>query len=301
MAVRIVSDETWSRRLIERRTRLLWTHFVFSQVAPEFAFKDRVLEEHIFWFVVAGCCEGILDGKPMRLEAGSVLWVPPGEPHSVWIPPKSKPIVSYSLRYRLRAGNSELRYTHGPFLQHHRMDVLTLTEMLYQELCAQQRTEKKWRPDVSVKSLMQVIFTRLLNDSDGPRIAPRESRRLTHVDRHTLLQYVRRNMRYRPTSADLAREMDLTPDYFSRIFRMSFGTSVRRWVLEERMREAAFRLTNSRDSISTIARSLGHEDLNLFCRQFRQILGRSPGAFRRAEAPHYDSRALPLPLRRKST
>jgi AraC-like DNA-binding protein len=284
MAVRIVSDETWSRRLVERRTRFAWTHFVFLQVAPEFRIEDRVLDDHLFWFAVGGCCDGILDSKPVRMEAGSVVWIPPGERHSFWIPSKAKPLICYSMRYRVQSGSSEIRYTHGPFMQHHRVDIHTLTEMLYQELCASRHAARAWRPAVSIKSLLQIIFTRLLNYSGGERTAPREARRLSQADRHKLSQYVQRNRFYRPASADLAREMGLSTDYFSRIFRNTYGATVRRWVVEERIREAAFRLTNSSDPIGAIARGLGYEDLNLFCRQFRQIHGCSPRVFRRAQS-----------------
>lgn len=84
----------------------------------------------------------------------------------------------------------------------------------------------------------------------------------------------------RATPADLARALELSPDYFSRSFRRTFGLSPRRFLVEERLRLAALRLLESPRNVSQIALELGYADVFLFSRQFKAHFGHSPTAYR---------------------
>ncbi len=51
--------------------------------------------------------------------------------------------------------------------------------------------------------------------------------------------------------------------------------------MRERIRSAAARLADSTLNVSEVATEHGYRDLTLFSRQFRQIMGTSPRAYRR--------------------
>jgi AraC-like DNA-binding protein len=64
------------------------------------------------------------------------------------------------------------------------------------------------------------------------------------------------------------------------MFRLSAGQYLTRFRLEQ----ATERLRRSNDPISAIALDCGYADQTAFTRQFRKVVGLSPGRFRRLEA-----------------
>jgi len=108
---------------------------------------------------------------------------------------------------------------------------------------------------------------------------------LTSGQRTRLIRWTREHLAHRPEVVDLARVVGLSPDYFARRFRASFGISPRRWLAEERIRGVARALIDRDDPIHAVAADFGFEDPSHFGRQFRRVIGRSPGAWRREPAP----------------
>ena len=81
--------------------------------------------------------------------------------------------------------------------------------------------------------------------------------------------------------SEAAESARLSPAYFSRLFRATFNTSPRRWILEERIRHAAQWMSDSELNVSEVAYRLGYENPHLFSRQFKSVFGMSPKAYRR--------------------
>jgi AraC-like DNA-binding protein len=93
--------------------------------------------------------------------------------------------------------------------------------------------------------------------------------------------------------ADLATECGLSPGRFMRAFKKSFGVPVRRYLLHRRIQAAKSVLLHSPKSLLTIALEVGFSDQPAFNRSFREMVGTSPGHWRRANAPM--PKALKLP------
>src|SRR5262249_30238612 len=123
-------------------------------------------------------------------------------------------------------------------------------------------------------SLSVSVFRRLSEHAAGRQT-------LTEGQRGRLLEYARGNVADWPSPADLADQVDLTPAYFARVFRDSFGRSPRQWLVEVRSHQAARLLPESTLSITEAADRLGYRDVFLFSRQFKQVMGLSPKAYRR--------------------
>jgi len=132
--------------------------------------------------------------------------------------------------------------------------------------------------DQRLRAMLVLLF------SSAVRLRDRredQSRTLSRSQRIKLTHFVRAHSRQRPTPADLAAELDLSPDYFARLFRRSFGRSPRAWLVEQRIRQAASAMANSTRSVSQIAIDFGYDDVFLFSRQFKQVMGIGPSAHRR--------------------
>jgi AraC family transcriptional regulator len=81
----------------------------------------------------------------------------------------------------------------------------------------------------------------------------------------------------------LARGAAMSPYHFLRTFRAVVGMTPHQFLLQTRLRRTAILLRRTRDSIASIAFEAGFGDLSTFNRQFRRILGRAPGEYRRAD------------------
>lgn len=84
----------------------------------------------------------------------------------------------------------------------------------------------------------------------------------------------------RPTTADMAKRLRLSPGYANMLFRRSFGMSAERWLIQQRIRAAAHRLTESDRSVGEVAAEFGFASLYFFSRQFRQVMKASPREWR---------------------
>ncbi len=81
-------------------------------------------------------------------------------------------------------------------------------------------------------------------------------------------------------SPSMARRCALSTPQFNRRFKKTFGSSLRQYVLRERIGRAATLLRETELSIKEIAEALGYRDVFYFHRQFRQLLDQTPGEMR---------------------
>jgi AraC family transcriptional regulator len=84
------------------------------------------------------------------------------------------------------------------------------------------------------------------------------------------------------TLPGLAKECGLSPGRFMRGFKKSFGVPVHRYLLQRRIQAAKSVLLHSDKSLLTVALDAGFSDQPAFNRSFREIVGTSPGQWRRA-------------------
>jgi transcriptional regulator GlxA family with amidase domain len=83
------------------------------------------------------------------------------------------------------------------------------------------------------------------------------------------------------TTADLARQVRLSPQHFSRAFRQSFGTSPHAFVILRRIARAQHQMLTTKDPLSQIALDCGFADQAHFTRHFHGEIGAPPHAWRR--------------------
>jgi AraC family transcriptional regulator len=79
---------------------------------------------------------------------------------------------------------------------------------------------------------------------------------------------------------DLAAEADRHPVHVSRCFRRHCGCEVSQFVRRRRVHEACRRIRRGQEPLGAIAASTGFSDQSHMGRAFREVMGRSPGAYR---------------------
>jgi len=87
------------------------------------------------------------------------------------------------------------------------------------------------------------------------------------------------------TLASLARNANVTPAHFSRVFRKATGMTVTSYRIMKQIVLAKEALMNTDDKIAAVAERCGFESLPHFYRMFKRHVGVSPAAFRKRHRP----------------
>jgi AraC-like DNA-binding protein len=83
----------------------------------------------------------------------------------------------------------------------------------------------------------------------------------------------------------LARAAHLSPAYFSREFRRTFGETPHRYLLMRRLERAAALLRNTDRTVADICLTVGLRSVGSFTTSFGRTFGLSPTAYRAAHPP----------------
>jgi AraC family transcriptional regulator len=93
--------------------------------------------------------------------------------------------------------------------------------------------------------------------------------------------------------ADLCALVQRSEAHFSRSFKRTFGESPHSFVVRRRVELAAHYMLATNASLSDIALGCGFTDQAHLCKHFRQAVGQTPAAWRRAHGSHDENEAPP--------
>lgn len=270
-------------------TEIEWARLIFDQSVkvevnldgiagvfrlPRRPFRSKAtLSDHLFWHLAEGRCEGTVAGHHCRLEAGALLWVSPGESFDFAFDGSQRNTV-HRFRLRVESGGRSVRLDEQ-FIQVPRSPALrSWFEQLIQESFIDD-AHSGARTRGLVACLTGEIFR-----SRASTPAVTGDRQFDAAQRQRISSWLVERLGAAPEPAALARHLALSHDYFTRRFRATYGRPPRRWFVEERMRLAAHQLAETNLSVAQIATIFGFADAYFFSRQFKQVMGTGPRAYR---------------------
>jgi AraC-like DNA-binding protein len=80
---------------------------------------------------------------------------------------------------------------------------------------------------------------------------------------------------------ELAAEFRLSPSYLQRLFKHETGICMGEWLSQQRLRRAAYLLSNSYLSIKEITHAVGYEHTSSFIRAFERRFLQAPARYRK--------------------
>lgn len=273
-----VSDDDFLAAAMDPRVNAAFPMGGLTTVPKDWVVPARTMVEHLFYLVTSHSFEGGIAGKPVRAEAGTFIWITPGTPHEFWIPRGQAPFTVHFFRARVAKDSSrEFTTRTGSIVLHDALALLPPMAALTSEL----RSDAPF-----AKSRLRAALALICSQAFRLHAAPEtQNAGLSAAQRRHLTEFQRDRVKARPTPADLARELRLSHDYFSRVFRRSFGMTPKEWLMRERIRHAAQWLASSVQNISEVAYEYGYPNVYLFSRQFKQVMGVGPKAWRGQSKP----------------
>lgn len=94
-----------------------------------------------------------------------------------------------------------------------------------------------------------------------------------------ILTYIRENYTSPITLDDICKQMNMSKQYCMRIFKQHLGTTINDYILDLRMRHAAYLLSSTYMNVSQTADYLGFSGTSYFSRVFKKYYGIAPSDY----------------------
>lgn len=129
-----------------------------------------------------------------------------------------------------------------------------------------------------IDKLIQILFLKLHE-------AAKESNLIETSTHYHALTELRKSIyndpNYKWCIHDMAEKTHLSEGYFQFIYRKTFGVSCMEDVIQSRIRSAKSLLQYTNKTITQIAEFCGYNNVEHFCRQFKKVVQKTPGNYRK--------------------
>lgn len=234
---------------------------------------ERTLPDHLIYFISSGTMEASLNKNSLRLKAGNLLWVQPGISQEFWLTPHQIETKVFFVRFHLKLNNQFI----GMENQYSLMEDFFHLQNHFHDFLIQQGEPSIYNKHLQ-KASLSIIICDLLREPQKKETFKDGLKRFQIIQ---LQKYIQKNIRKRFTSDELANDLKMNNDYFSRQFKKSFKQSPREFIKQERLRRAAALLLESNMNISELSYFLGYSDVYQFSQQFKKNYGKSPNNYRK--------------------
>jgi AraC-like DNA-binding protein len=263
-------DEFIDGILKENRT-LDMTVSGYTQIDKSWGFKDRVMPDHIFYFLTEGGIIIEFDDERIHMKKSSCFWIKPLTKHTFNFDNKFKTAKVYHYRFIVKP-ELDIRGKSLIFEEAH--------ELKYYFEDAYEKTQYN-----KINALrLKIIFTNLviaMSDYYDSYEKDQKKTKLNPVAFKKIREAIENDPTRAWTARDLSQMAALSLDYFTVLFKGTTGVAPKSWLLQQKVKKASLLLLESTETISRCADQLGFTDIYHFSRCFKNHFGLSPKAWRR--------------------
>ncbi len=233
---------------------------------------QAALPQHMVVLVERGYFIAKVAGIRFQVGDGDVLWIPQGASKEFIGLKEVRILRQHNLRFKFHVKGRPVSFGLKPQLRSQGLDLLPLFRLL-QDWSQRPQAFPELRLRALLGSLMTGFFDLPLHGAGAvPTLNPLQRQRISEL----ISNQAARGL----DPSDLAARTDLTLDYFTRLFKNTYGVPPRTYLKQERMRMAAERLVETQLSVAEVAHSFEMPNVSFFCRQFRSVMGCSPKVYR---------------------
>lgn len=272
--LKIISEKKWIKLLTDKNTAYSINTCRYDCRNFDWQLPQHRMKEHLLIFCEQGFLGLKLEDTPVRVEPGTMIWIPPGATRTLWGEKKRLSLHHYKLRFNLWNKNVEYTFAGSSIVKRAAWEMLPYFQLLVKA----HNNPGEHYYDWHIKTLLSSLSNTFFNLPDTPS---NENTCLNNTQKKLIDNYININIQSGITPRDLAQELNLTLDYFSRLFKASYGTTPQGYIKRERMNYAAGWLAESNISVKELAGELSYANVNLFCRQFKDITGITPTQYRK--------------------
>ena len=263
-----ISPKALAKAVLERDVRI--THSMLVINRPQWVGNANEVDAHVFVLVERGTLMVQLKDEDILLTAGCVCWIPPGTFRTFRVA-SGVPVRNWRLRLSVREDEMEIGLNTPTLVRGDAGSILPHLQLL-SDVGSNPRFHEEVRPLVSAFMHRFLVL---------PEISEVPLRQLDGVQRRRVEQLVKRGLLVGVTPGEMAEEAGLSPDYFTRLFKATYGVPPRRYLLQKRMELAGRILKDSALSVKEVCAELGEPDVGTFCRLFKRVTGKTPTQFRK--------------------
>jgi AraC family transcriptional regulator len=231
--------------------------------APHSSLPVHAHESSLFLLTLEGRFEETVARRSRICHPGRLFYRPAGEEHAQRFHDGGSACLAIDLP---PVPSADVRETDG-------LELAGAPALLAMRLYDEFRRPTGDTPLVVEETVARLTGARVAMSHGAPDAQPDWLERLVELIESRLAAAIRLR--------DLAVEADRHPVHVSRCFRHRFGCDIAEFVRRRRVHEACRRIRATDEPLSAIAATTGFSDQSHMGRAFRQVMGRSPGAYRR--------------------
>ncbi len=272
MNLRVLDRDTWLAALLNGQMSFDVDRRFFGTTVRSDGWNciERVVPRHWLLLALEGRSDCRCPGSSITLDPGDLIWIPPHTPHDMIWSPTFRFAEVY---FHLMDQDDHLVTTDRPRVWRQVGHVKAATDRIADEIQLGGNHH-----DLRLRARLADMVIELWRAGSA---SSAKSAGLTPDQQTQLVRYTRAHLAEAVTPADLAALLDLSPNYFSRLFSRTFKLTPRAWLNRERLRAAAELLSRSHLTVYQVADRFGYSDVPQFSRQFKSVMGVSPMAYRR--------------------
>ena len=261
----------WLEQFCEPTTRIQIGRCHRHIASEHWHFNERLIDDHVFYYVMSGQISAIIDGQSQRWSAGQAAWLSPQVLQEAKVGSDDR-LQFFTLRVHLSLPSGGIFYAPFP------ARLLTVAASVLGALddCADLVRLTGPFTQQRLRYRLADCFAQMFAAEHAPQV---ESG-LNHDQRRAVQNWLVSHLAHNPEPADLCAQTDLSSTAFRRRFRRTFGCSPRSWISSERLRLAGELLLESQQRIEEVASECGYESTPSFTRLFVRHYGCSPREWR---------------------
>lgn len=254
-----------------------------------FHHRHRYFEMHC---IQNGSCSLVIDGEPIRIDAGSFCLITPNHYHSIkeFSPDVERVTVGFSLSSDSLKTDKKTAAILEPFsASSFFIGPLKPVERTLEGI---EETAASTDLDFFSQEKLRVLASLLLLEL-APLIQSDTADSQKHartfgfknnvvIDNFMIDNFLNTHFHLRGGEQLLADELHMSCRQLNRIFKNLYGKSYREKIVEIRLEVSLDLLKNSSKSISEIATLVGYESPSSFCYFIKKVTGRTPGEIQRS-------------------